>query len=134
MYAIRSYYAHKCPAIVVGQIGNSRRNQPDDFWRDFIVIIFLLCFIGKSSVARLITRFYEFQGGQLLIDGRDIRRLNLDDYRRHIGLVPQEPFLFTGTVRDNIRYGRPDASDREVRDAAMHIGRGDWLEGSYNFV
>jgi ABC-type multidrug transport system fused ATPase/permease subunit len=84
---------------------------------------------GKSSVARLITRFYEFQGGQLLIDGRDIRRLNLDDYRRHIGLVPQEPFLFTGTVRDNIRYGRPDASDREVMDAAMHIGRGDWLEG-----
>jgi ATP-binding cassette subfamily B protein len=84
---------------------------------------------GKSSVARLITRFYEFQGGQLLIDGRDIRRLNLNDYRQHIGLVPQEPFLFTGTVRDNIRYGRPDASDQQVKDAAMHIGRGDWLEG-----
>jgi ABC-type multidrug transport system fused ATPase/permease subunit len=84
---------------------------------------------GKSSVARLITRFYEFQGGQLLIDGRDIRRLNLSEYRQHIGLVPQEPFLFTGTVRDNIRYSRPGASDADVKDAAMHIGRGDWLEG-----
>jgi ABC-type multidrug transport system fused ATPase/permease subunit len=84
---------------------------------------------GKSSVARLITRFYEFQGGRLLIDGRDVRSLNLGDYRRHIGLVPQEPFLFTGSVRDNIRYSRPTASDGEVMDAAMHIGRGDWLEG-----
>ncbi|MGD2078756.1 MAG: ABC transporter ATP-binding protein, partial [Chloroflexota bacterium] len=69
---------------------------------------------GKSSVARLITRFYEFQGGQLLVDGRDIRRLNLSEYRQHIGLVPQEPFLFTGTVRDNIRYSRPGASDADV--------------------
>ncbi len=84
---------------------------------------------GKSSVARLITRFYEFQGGELLIDGHDIRHLNLGDYRRHIGLVPQEPFLFTGTVRDNIRYSRPGASDQEVMEAAVHIGRGDWLEG-----
>ena len=52
---------------------------------------------GKSSIANLIARFYEFQGGQLLIDGRDIRRLDLQQYRRHIGLVPQEPFLFSGT-------------------------------------
>ena len=83
---------------------------------------------GKSSVARLITRFYEFQGGQLLIDGRDIRRLNLDQYRRHIGVVPQEPFLFSGTVRDNIRYGRPEASDAQVRQTATRISNGDWLE------
>ena len=82
---------------------------------------------GKSSVARLVARFYEFQGGELLIDGRDIRRLDLSQYRRHIGLVPQEPFLFSGTVRDNIRYARPEASDEEVYEAAMHIGNGDWL-------
>jgi ABC-type multidrug transport system fused ATPase/permease subunit len=82
---------------------------------------------GKSSIARLITRFYEFQEGELLIDGRDIRRLNLGQYRRHIGLVPQEPFLFSGTVRDNIRYGRPEATDDQVCQAAMRISHGDWL-------
>ncbi len=82
---------------------------------------------GKSSIARLVARFYEFQGGELLIDGRDIRRLDLAQYRRHIGLVPQEPFLFSGTVRDNIRYGRPEAGDEQVRQAALHISGGDWL-------
>jgi len=82
---------------------------------------------GKSSVARLIARFYEFQQGQLLIDGRDIRRLDLGRYRQHIGLVPQQPFLFSGTARDNIRYARPDATDEQVLDAAMHISHGDWL-------
>ena len=84
---------------------------------------------GKSSVARLIARFYEFQKGELLIDGRDIRRLDLGQYRRHIGLVPQEPFLFSGTVADNIRYGQPEATGEQVRQAAMHIGNGDWLAG-----
>ncbi|MBC7225174.1 MAG: ABC transporter ATP-binding protein, partial [Anaerolineae bacterium] len=58
---------------------------------------------GKTSIARLVARFYEFQEGELLIDGRDIRRLDLRQYRRHIGYVPQDPFLFSGTVRDNIR-------------------------------
>jgi len=82
---------------------------------------------GKSSVARLITRFYEFQEGQLLVDGRDVRRLDLGQYRRHIGVVPQEPFLFSGSVRDNVRYGRPEASDEQVRQAAMQISGGDWL-------
>jgi ABC-type multidrug transport system fused ATPase/permease subunit len=82
---------------------------------------------GKSSLARLIARFYEFQEGQLLMDGRDIRRLDLNQYRGHIGLVPQEPFLFSGTVRDNIRHGQPEATDEQVRQAAMRIGNGDWL-------
>ncbi|MBU0491253.1 MAG: ABC transporter ATP-binding protein/permease [Chloroflexi bacterium] len=82
---------------------------------------------GKSSLARLVTRFYEFQGGQILMDGRDVRTLNLGQYRRHLGLVPQSPFLFSGTVADNIRYGRPDASDEEVTVAARQIGGGDWL-------
>ncbi len=87
---------------------------------------------GKSSVAKLVSRFYEFQGGQLLIDGRDIRELDLKAYRRFVGIVPQEPFLFTGTVRDNIRYSLPESSDQAVVDAAMHIGRGDWLENLTN--
>jgi ATP-binding cassette subfamily B protein len=82
---------------------------------------------GKSSIARLIARFYEFQDGKLLIDGRDIRALDLGQYRHHIGLVPQEPFLFSGTVRDNVRYGCPEASDDEVLKAAMQISHGDWL-------
>ncbi len=83
---------------------------------------------GKSSIARLIMRFYEFQGGQILLDGRDIRRLNLAQYRQQIGLVPQEPFLFSGTVRENIRYGRPGASDAQVTQAARQISAGEWLE------
>jgi ABC-type multidrug transport system fused ATPase/permease subunit len=83
---------------------------------------------GKSSIARLIARFYEFQEGQILVDGRDIRRLDLEQYRRHIGLVPQEPFLFSGTVRENIRYALPDASDEQVLQAARQIGYGDWLD------
>jgi ABC-type multidrug transport system fused ATPase/permease subunit len=84
---------------------------------------------GKSSIARLISRFYEFQEGQLLIDGRDIRCLDLSQYRPQIGLVPQEPFLFSGTVRDNIRYSWPEATDEHVSQAAMRIGHGDWLAG-----
>jgi ABC-type multidrug transport system fused ATPase/permease subunit len=83
---------------------------------------------GKSSVARLIGRFYEFQDGQLLIDGHDIRRLDLDDYRRQVGVVPQEPFLFSGTVRDNIRYGDPGATDQEVSAVAQRISAGEWLD------
>jgi ABC-type multidrug transport system fused ATPase/permease subunit len=82
---------------------------------------------GKSSVARLMARFYEFQEGELVVDGRDVRRLDLSQYRRHIGMVPQEPFLFSGTVRDNIRYSRPEATDEEVYQAARSISQGDWL-------
>ena len=83
---------------------------------------------GKSSLVKLLMRFYEFQGGRLLIDGRDIRTLDLADYRRQLGLVPQAPFLFSGTVADNIRYGRPGASDAEVAVAARQLGDGSWLE------
>lgn len=83
---------------------------------------------GKSSIAKIIARFYEFQGGQLLIDGRDIRTFDLHDYHRRLGIVPQTPFLFSGTVADNIRYARPDASTEEVEAVARKIGGGDWLE------
>ncbi|MFQ5422245.1 MAG: ABC transporter ATP-binding protein, partial [Anaerolineae bacterium] len=82
---------------------------------------------GKSSIAKLITRFYEFQGGQILVDGRDIRTLDLGQYRQQIGLVPQEPFLFSGTVKENIRYGRPGASDEEVAAAANRLSSGEWV-------
>ncbi len=87
---------------------------------------------GKSSIARLIPRFYEFQGGHLYIDGIDVRTLDMDQYRRHIGLVPQEPYLFSGSVRDNIRYSKPAASDDDVRAAAIHISHGDWIEDLAN--
>ncbi len=82
---------------------------------------------GKSSVARLITRFYEFQGGQILVDGRDVRQLALQQYRRQIGLVPQEPFLFSGSVKDNIGYGRRKATEAEIYQAARRISNGDWI-------
>lgn len=82
---------------------------------------------GKSSIAKLIARFYEFQGGQIRIDGYDIRRLDLAAYRSQLGMVTQTPFLFDGTVRENIRYGKPDASDEEVLAAARRVGHGDWL-------
>ncbi len=87
---------------------------------------------GKSSIAKLVARFYEFQGGELLIDERDARRLNLQQYRQNIGIVPQEPFLFSGTVVDNIRYGHPEATDEQVRAAAMQIGKGDWIAALSN--
>jgi ATP-binding cassette, subfamily B, bacterial len=83
---------------------------------------------GKSSLARLITRFYEFQGGELLVDGRDVRRLDLSQYRLHVGLVPQEPFLFSGSVRENIRHGLTGASDEQVTRAALGISNGEWLD------
>jgi ATP-binding cassette subfamily B protein len=88
--------------------------------------------VGKSTLGKLVARFYEFQGGELLIDGRDIRTFDLESYRRQLGLVPQLPFLFSGTVADNIRYPRPNATDAEVDAAARRIGGGDWLEALPN--
>ena len=83
---------------------------------------------GKSSIAKLVARFYEFQDGKLLLDGQDIRSLDLTQYRSQLGIVSQSPFLFSGTVAENIRYARPDASDKEILDLAHQIGEGDWLE------
>ena len=83
---------------------------------------------GKSSLAKLIARFYEFQSGRLLIDGADIRTLNLQQYRRQLGIVSQIPFLFSGTVAENIRYACPDVSNTEILAMARRIGDGEWLE------
>jgi len=82
---------------------------------------------GKSSIGKLIARFYEFQGGRILIDGHDIRALDLAAYRARLGIVTQSPFLFDGSVLENIRYGRPEASDDEVARMARAVGGGDWI-------
>ncbi len=83
---------------------------------------------GKSTIARLITRFYEFQSGWIEVDGQDIRSFDLQSYRSRLGLVPQTPFLFSGTIMDNARYSRPDATNREIEEIAYRIGGGEWLE------
>ncbi|MBZ0300891.1 MAG: ABC transporter ATP-binding protein/permease [Anaerolineae bacterium] len=83
---------------------------------------------GKSTIAKLITRFYEFQRGQIRVDGRDIRSFDLQSYRSQLGIVPQAPFLFSGTILENIRYSKPDATDAEIEEIALSIGGGEWLE------
>ncbi len=83
---------------------------------------------GKSSIIKLVARFYEFQEGKILVDGHDIRRFDLSAFRQQLGIVSQAPFLFAGTVADNIRYGRPQASDAEIEAVARRIGDGEWLE------
>ncbi len=83
---------------------------------------------GKSSIIKLVARFYEFQEGRILVDGRDIRSLDLASYRQRLGIVSQVPFLFAGTIADNIRYGRPEATDEEISAMAHRIGGGEWLE------
>jgi ATP-binding cassette subfamily B protein len=87
---------------------------------------------GKSSIAKLIARFYEFQGGEIAIDGQDIRTLDLNRYRQQLGIVSQTPFLFSGTVADNIRYARPKLADAEIEAVARRIGGGEWLDALHN--
>ncbi|GGL35682.1 ABC transporter ATP-binding protein [Nocardia jinanensis] len=77
---------------------------------------------GKSTLVKLLARFYDPTAGQVLVDGVDIRRYALRDYRKRLGVVPQEPFLFGDTVRDAIAYGRPDATPAEVEWAARAVG------------
>ena len=83
---------------------------------------------GKSSIIKLVARFYEFQEGRIFMDGIDIRDLDLNAYRHQLGIVSQVPFLFDGTVLENIQYGRPEVSEAEVLTMAQRIGDGDWLE------
>ena len=73
---------------------------------------------GKTTLVNLLMRFYELDGGRILIDGRDIATMTRHDVRRRTGMVLQDPWLFAGTIRENIRYGRPGASDEEVEAAA----------------
>lgn len=83
---------------------------------------------GKSSIAKLIARFYEFQSGSILIDGYDIRDLNLTSFRKQLGMISQTPFLFSGTVAENIQYACSESTLQEMTDLARQIGKGEWLE------
>jgi ATP-binding cassette, subfamily B, bacterial len=82
---------------------------------------------GKSTLVKLIARFYDATGGQVLVDGTDVRDYDLASYRHQLGVVPQESYLFAGTVRDAIAYARPDASDAEVEAAARATGAHDMI-------
>jgi ATP-binding cassette subfamily B protein len=77
---------------------------------------------GKSTIAKLVTRFYDPTKGRVTIDGRDLRDLTLTSLRRQLGVVPQEPFLFSGTIRENVAFARPRASEEEVREAVDAVG------------
>ncbi|MEU3548996.1 ABC transporter ATP-binding protein [Streptomyces longwoodensis] len=89
---------------------------------------------GKSTLVKLVARFYDPTSGRVTVDGTDLRELDLTAYRHRLGVVPQEAYLFPGTVRDAIAYGRPDASDAEVEAAARAVGAHEMiatLEGGY---
>lgn len=83
---------------------------------------------GKSSIARLVARFYEFQEGDLFIDDVDIREYDLNSLRLQMGIVNQVPFLFEGTIEENIRFSKPDITREEILELAQMIGNGEWLE------
>jgi ATP-binding cassette subfamily B protein len=89
---------------------------------------------GKSTLVKLVARFYDPTAGRVTVDGTDLRELDLTSYRHRLGVVPQEAYLFPGTVRDAIAYGRPDATDAEVEAAARAVGAHEMiatLEGGY---
>jgi len=83
---------------------------------------------GKSTLAKLITRFYDPTDGRVLIDGHDLRDVTLDSLRRQLGVVPQEPFLFAGSLRYNIAFASPDSTDEEVWEAVRAVGLADVVE------
>lgn len=82
---------------------------------------------GKSSIINLLCRFYDVQAGRVMVDGVDIRDVTLESLRRNLGIVLQDTFIFSGTVVDNIRYGRLDAADEEVEEAARIVGAHDFI-------
>ena len=83
---------------------------------------------GKSTLAKLVARFYDPQHGRVLVDGYDLRDLQSRALRSQLGIVPQEGFLFSGTIRENIAFGRPDASEEDIRDAARAVGAEGFIE------
>jgi ABC-type multidrug transport system fused ATPase/permease subunit len=82
---------------------------------------------GKSTMAKLVARFYDPTSGRVLVDGHDLRNVASDSLRSQMGIVPQEAFLFSGTVRENIAFGRPDAGERQVREAATAVGAAEFI-------
>src|SRR5262245_53700225 len=92
-----------------------------------------VCFVGqtgagKSTIAKLITRFYDPTAGRVLIDGHDLRDVTIESLRRQLGVVPQEPYLFAGSIRDNIAFARPDAADADVEEAVDRVGLRDVID------
>ncbi|MDX6534212.1 MAG: ATP-binding cassette, subfamily multidrug efflux pump [Gaiellales bacterium] len=82
---------------------------------------------GKSTIVKLLSRFYDPSGGRVLIDGHDLRDVTMESVRAQLGIVPQEAFLFAGSVRDNIAFGRPEASDDDVVAAAQAVGADEFI-------
>jgi len=82
---------------------------------------------GKSTIAKLLARFYDPRAGQITIDGHDLRQVTQESLRRQLGIVPQEGFLFAGTVRENVAFGRPDASEEEIVAAAQAVGAHEFI-------
>ncbi|HEU0164966.1 MAG TPA: ATP-binding cassette domain-containing protein, partial [Thermomicrobiales bacterium] len=82
---------------------------------------------GKTTIVNLLTRFYEIDRGEITIDGRDIRKIQKEELRRQLGIVLQDTFLFAGTVADNIRYGRLNATDEDVRLAAQTANADEFI-------
>jgi ATP-binding cassette subfamily B protein len=83
---------------------------------------------GKSTLAKLVARFYDPSSGRVVIDGYDLRTVSEASLRSQLGIVPQEGFLFSGTIRDNIVFGRPDATDEDVEAAARAVGAHEFIE------
>ena len=84
---------------------------------------------GKTTLASLLSRLYDVDTGRVTVDGHDVREVRRSSLNRQISVVPQEPFLFSGDIRENIRYSRPDATDREVEEAARAVGAHDFIAG-----
>jgi ATP-binding cassette subfamily B protein len=82
---------------------------------------------GKTTIIQLLLRFYDIQRGQILLDGTDIRQFNLQDLRRHFGIVLQDPFLFSGTLESNVRLGTEEIDPATVERALVEVGLGDFL-------
>jgi len=82
---------------------------------------------GKSTIIQLIERFYDPAAGQVMIDGNDLKRVNLQDFRKHVGYVGQEPVLFNTTIRENIKFGKEDASEKEIIEALKKARAYDFI-------
>src|SRR6202034_2415635 len=82
---------------------------------------------GKSTMAKLVARFYDPTAGRVLVDGRDLREVTAHSLRSQLGIVPQEAFLFSGTVAENIAFGLPDATPEQIRDAAQAVGVDEFI-------
>jgi ATP-binding cassette subfamily B protein len=122
-------------AIELDHVSFRYRGAPDDALRDVSLAIAAgetVAFVGetgagKSTLVKLAARLYDPTAGRILVDGRPLVDLDLEAFRQQLGFVPQEAFLFTGTIRDNIAYARPDATDAEVEAAARAVGAHDFV-------